>query len=484
MTATSQQRIGVAIRWTFLSTVMTGALQATTLVVLARLISPSDYGAYAVAVAINGLATGFIVNSIERALVVADSVEFRGLSGSIGLFSLLVSALAFTISLLPIHHGWISTRIDLLATLLFSAAISSTAVPPRVYLRRNLAFGQVALSEFTGVALGTTLTAIILAHLHFGAYALVAGSVVQNIVTLCVLAISAPPATSFRLTRKSISTIRDNLIASPLAMLEIFHGQLPTFMLSFLGASALGIYNRSQAIVQLPVQLLTTSVSRVMISGMSHKISDRDQFVAAARLTTIATSAIIGPINFGIAGSQNAFTMVMLGPQWSGAAQLIPLLALASWASMTAAVFGSISESARRFSSKAQLQAFGSLALLALLFLGVRMGLYYATIAIVAGALLMAFVNLRLAAAVLNVNATELLRWLAPGVAAGVACGLYTWLAGHWGASAIVIFAMQVFGCGIITASYYIVFHKALVLSALMAIIPSRFSKPLKHPRR
>jgi teichuronic acid exporter len=484
MNANSGARVGSAVRLTVLSTLLSGVLQAGVVVALARLIGPADYGAYVLCIAVLSVSTNFVTGSIERSLVVAETVNYRGLMFAAGLIVLSTAALTMGATELLRHLGWFTVRADLLAGLLIGGLFASLSVAPRVFLRRNLDYRWIVGSELAGIVIGVAATALILASMGFGATALVAGAMVQNLVMFLVLLVGGAEGVSVALSGRTLkTTVRNTLSVSRLSALEVAHGQIPNFFISTLGPAALGLFNRSQTIVQLPVQLLTASMSRVMISGIAAVADNRERLIRASRLTVMTTGAIVAPVNFGIAGSHVQFTEVMLGKNWAGAAPLVPILAFTSWALMTAVILGVISEAARHFGRKATAQAITSLVLLVLLATGVKFGLLSAAAAIGAGALFLTVANVILTARVLDIKSRTIVQWLAPSLTAGLGCGSFTWIVAlclH-NQPALPVLLLQVSGCGILTAIYYIFMQREALLAILGATLPSSLNNKFKQ---
>jgi len=476
MSEVKTSRIGAAVRLTVLATVFSGLLQAAVVVILARFIGPREYGAYALCIAVLSVSTNFITASTERSLIVKEEVDYRGLLFATTGLLLLTSALTMAICwALTVLH-WMVVRLDLLAVLLLGGVLAGAGIGPRVFLRRKLDFRWIVIGEICGLALGTGVTSIVLAVLGFGPFSLVVGALVQNAIAFGVLLLGGAGGASFAISGSAFTaTTRGAMTVSRLSALEVANSQIPNFFLNHLGAAALGLYNRSQTIVQLPVQLLTSSMTRVMISGISAVAAERARLVRASRLLIMTTSALIGPVNFGIAGSHAQFTEILLGKTWAAAAPLIPIMALTSWAIMTATVIGVVSEAGRHFKQKAVAQGIASALLVILLAVGVRVNLMWASSGIALGGLVLFALNVGLTARTLEVSPWRLLNWLSPGIVAGLGCGAYT-LSIAWvlrAQPAAIVFPIQIVGCGVLTAGYFLVWRRDVLFAVAEATLPA-----------
>jgi lipopolysaccharide exporter len=479
---TKSGTIGSAVRLTVAGTLLTGVFQAGVIVVMARFVGPADYGAYALCIAVMTLTTNFVAACMERGLIVAEAMDLRGVLLSTGLVQVTTAVFALAVCFGLSRLGWFRVRLDLLAILLAGGVFAAFGIAPRVLLRRRLDFRWVVGSELTGVVLGVGATAVALAYAGFGVYALVGGALAQNAITLAILLYAGRHAVTPTFSRAVLGrVIGGGLGIARFSGLEVAHSQIPNFFLSSLGVSAVGLFNRSQTIVQLPVQLLTSSMTRVMISGITAAQADRERHLRASRLLVLTTGMLIGPVNFGIAGSHVAFTEVVLGKTWAAAAAMIPSMALTSFGIMTGTVIGVISEAARHFTQKAVAQGATSLFLFTALYFGVQGGLLTASMAIAAGGLFLIAVNVFVTSRVLDLSAWRILSWVAPGVVAGLACWVYSLGIARLmhGQPAILVLLVEAAGCGVLTGAYCLIWNQEVVLAIANASLPAALNQKI-----
>lgn len=473
-------RIRSSVKITFAATIVSGLVQALTMVVLARLLGPSDYGYYAVALSISGVTVGFVASALERAMIVEPNAEtLRGRS-------ILVTALLATLAVVTtiacgmIAHltGW-AIKLDILVIICATQALASIAIVPRAFLRRGFSFSRIAGGELAGLILGSGLAAIVFATLHYGPYALAIGFVVTNMVSTAFV-LWKPPSGMLRLNVRDMGHLLHTATGMvKVAGLEAVHGSLSPIVLSAsLGPAPLGLFNRIYNIVMLPVQLLTTSMSRVMVSGMVAVADDLARLKRASRMLLRIATALMTPLAFGIAGSSEAFTGTMLGPKWLVAAPLIPIMAVAVWCNMIGSLFGVLAESVRLFNDKLRIQAMSTGALIVCLLTGSNWGLTGVAAGASLASLFFFGMYARLAVRILEMKWSELLGWFVPGWSAGVvafgASGLVQ--LGFGGHPYPLVLAAQIVACGIGTLICYIVVDRRLLSELSSAIFPGKIS--------
>ncbi len=475
-----------SLRLSLLTTVSSGVLQFGVMVALARLLTPADYGAYVLCVALVALSAGFPNSVIERFLVVRPSEDRKvDESPSIAVLSLGAGAVAFAVGeALNIYHpGMVDLGVLLLVVA--SACISSWAVVPRAALRRQICFGPIVAAELTGLLVGPAITAMALAAAGWGAYALAAGACVQSAIVALAMRWRVPHAPFVPFTPRHVTRlVRSAIAAGGNSAAEVASGQIaPLIIGSCLGRAALGLFNRAYSLVQMPVQLMVASISRVMISALHSVSDDVEELRSAAQILVRTTAVVAMPFAAGIAGAGHNLVLVVLGEGWSVAASIMPALALGACARMMGSTFGIIAEARGAFSAKAKTQVLSSAVLALLASLGVQAELGGAVWGIATGCCVLLLLYARLAARLLDLPLSALLSWLAPGVVTALPCFAVSLALDRFlsGAPAAVL-TMQVVGCGLAASGTMIALYPTLALRIIEVSIPALLRLPRLGP--
>lgn len=195
-------------------------------------------------------------------------------------------------------------------------AIGSGGVPSAL-LERQMAYRKLATVEFTSGLLKNT-SAIAMAALGFGVWSLVLSPMISTTFATVVLfaivrwlPIGKPTWRAFRDLWKVgggttgaqavgyWSGVGDNLLVG-----------------KFLGASALGLYNRAYNLMMAPLALGTQVVGRVMISAMS-AIQDDHPRMRRGYLQAVGVIAlIVFPVAVGLSLCAGDFVPAVLGDRW------------------------------------------------------------------------------------------------------------------------------------------------------------------------
>jgi O-antigen/teichoic acid export membrane protein len=189
------------LRWTSIGRVIAELLLLGSMVVLARLIPPAEFGPYAVAVVAQELALGIQSQGVGNALVQRATADREHIQAGHALALLTGFALAWLMLLaatfvaLPIFGAPTASLVRLTAPLCIVTAIS---IVPMATLRRRLEFRRLTILDMISTAFRVG-GSVGLAAAGFGAKSLVFGTLAGAVVGgVGAWVMSPPPAPRLR----------------------------------------------------------------------------------------------------------------------------------------------------------------------------------------------------------------------------------------------------------------------------------------------
>lgn len=463
-----------AVRITVLAGVAGIIIQGLILVVLARLLTPEDYGLFALAAAMSRLSGALVLGSLERLLTVGP--EDRRAAHPAGLHTLLIAA-ASAVGLAAYwaaswlggfqHHAWLALVV------LAASCPGAFVVGAKATLRRQLRFRPIVLGDLCGQILGTGFVAILCAVAGWGAYALAAGVFVQSLASAVCIGLSARRPLDLRIELADMPKLLKQLwLTTLMSASEIANGQIPSLLVPLLlGVTQLGLFNRIYALIQLPVEISVNALTRVLISGLVLVKEERGRLLRAFRKIVTLTTALSAPVAAGMIACRHDLVGVVLGPQWLEGAQLVPFLAVSTWATMTGVIFSILNEAAHLFREKTRIQVVSALVLVAAMAGGaVFFGLLGAAAGMAAASLVWLVLSMRCAGRRLETDMREMAGWMRPGAGAALLSGAVGWGVSQLAGGEISMslrLALEVAACGLATVAYYGLFHRSLLLEIL-----------------
>jgi O-antigen/teichoic acid export membrane protein len=331
--STTFSRAGNALFWQIVQFSGTKVIFLVRLLVLARLLSPDDFGLLAIAsIAIDVLMVttdfGMVPALIQRPE--ADE-KYYHVAWTVGLLRALSIALV-TILVAPIFARLFNEpRASLIIqALAIRPLIDSLASIKVAELTRNLRFRSLALIELPK-ALANTVVAVALAP-WLGVWALVAGTLAGPIAYLIVSYLVAPyrPRLSFdfvagqSLIRYGRWVFLTGLVAMiGQSMLRLVIGRQ-------LGAAELGLYYLAASLAFMPADIASQVVGKVAFPFYSRLQTDVRQASLAFRSVLTSLYTLLLPALALLIALAPSLVESVLGPRWEGTAPIIRVLALTS----------------------------------------------------------------------------------------------------------------------------------------------------------
>lgn len=455
-----------SVRTTFAAMIVSGIMQAITLVVLARLLTPADYGLVAGALIVLTIVQRLIFGNIESAIVLQSEMS-QGKWQSMfwvqfPIALTLAIAAACAALLLPIGTDFRFIALTMIPVLM----ISGLAFVARAKLRSDMAFGRLASIDLVAQNIGLGLVSIVAAIFGFGAMSLVLGYIAQAGLQIIGLYYYAGLDTGRGVNRSSMRPVfktAAKLLST--SVLEVLHGQIsPAFVGTFLGAQALGQYNRALSLIRLPVELVSTSMSRVLYSTFKIVRDEPAKLLLGCRTLIQTATAVTLPLCLGMAGASHELVKVILGDQWMSTSEIIPWIALGSALSTTGHLLAVMNEAVGQLGAKFAIQAITTITTALAFIVAVQHGLIGCAIAYAFAGTVFLSGQLLLSARVLKRSPIILIGWAMPSICCSVLILVSVLLVRYFfdQLSPIWLLTLEVATCGIELALFYPIFFPQL----------------------
>ncbi|MBQ9207649.1 MAG: lipopolysaccharide biosynthesis protein [Treponema sp.] len=316
--------------WKFLERGGVQGVQFVLSIILARLVSPSDYGIIALLLVFIQIANVFIQNGFNTALIQkkeSDDIDFS----SVFYFSLLFAAFFYIVLFFvaPVisrfyNQSILTPLLRVLSVTLFFGAINSVQV---AYVSKMMQFKRFFFSSM-GAVIVSGFVGIILAYNGLGVWALVLQQLTSIFITCAILwiTVSWRPKLIFSFVRlKSLFGFGWKLLCSGL-LDTVFRNIYNLIIGRIYSSEQLGVFNRGQQFPQVIATNLDGSIQSVMLPTLS---SHNDNLEEVKRITrrSISTSAyVLMPCMFGLAAIAEPLVKLLLTEKWL---PCVPFLQLA-----------------------------------------------------------------------------------------------------------------------------------------------------------
>jgi len=301
--------------------------------VLARLLSPNEYGIIAMVTVFITIANVFVESSFGNALIQkkdADNLDFSSvLFLNIGLSLVLYGFIFVSAPIVADFYGYVilTPIMRVMGLRIIVAAINSVQ---HAYVSRNMIFKRFFYSTISGTIV-SAIVGISMAYMGFGVWALVAQYMVNTTVDTIVLwfTVKWRPEIQFSIIRvKSLFSFGWKLLVAQL--LGTLANQSRQLIIGKMYTSSdLAYYNMGLRFPRPIMTNINTSISAVMFPVVSKAQDDLERLKTLTRKSIIVSSYFIFPMMMGMAVVAEPMVRVLLTEKWIMA---VPYLRIACFA--------------------------------------------------------------------------------------------------------------------------------------------------------
>jgi PST family polysaccharide transporter len=305
--------------------------QLLGMVILARLLSPSDYGVVAMAWLVIAFAGIFhslgtkaaVIQRRELPSTLLDSLFW--LNVGFGLAIAILIALLAPVIAVAMREPKLTAALWLLAV---AFPIGSLGLVQQGLLERASRFRSVALIE-CGAAFAGLAAGVLAALAGWGVYSLVSQAIVASIAVTAGLWAASRWRPAWRCSLaliREIAGFTGNLVG--FHIVNYFARNMDTVLIGrFLGATELGYYNLAYRLMMWPLQNIAWVAGRALFPALSrlqdHKQRLRQAYIRAAAAVFLLTA----PLSLGLFVLREPFVLALLGERWLKVADLLFWLA-------------------------------------------------------------------------------------------------------------------------------------------------------------
>lgn len=318
-------------RHTLLAQLFTQVSRLAVSVILARLLTPSDFGVVAAGMVVMVVAWQ-LTDLGTSAVVIQREVLDHTLVSSLFYFNLLLGAglSAATVAVAgplaaALGQPQAAPAIRVLAAVSFLGAVGNMH---HALIRRAMQFGRLAAINIAN-AVVNGVVGISLAVAGAGIWALVAGTVSGVAVSTAAAWWYEPwrPSATFS-PRRLREVARFSIDFFWSSALAVVFAQLDKVIISrMLGGAPLGTYTVAQRTVTSPVSTISGAVSTVSFSVFARGQDNPEKLRSGATRAAGVVALVVLPSMVGLAVLAEQAVVVVYGPRWVAAIPVIQVLA-------------------------------------------------------------------------------------------------------------------------------------------------------------
>lgn len=326
------ERLKAGARWSGAEILINVPIRLGTLAVLARLLTPNEFGVFAAAVTVIEFARPLSTLSMDQAVVQSKSLKRESLAFA-SFFALGLSS--FIAAFIGLNANFVLFLYDdpgvprLLAGLALSFPLAAASGLLLADLRRRLVFRELSIISLASSVIAS-LVSVGAALADWGVWSLVTGYYTELALrALFALLLVRPQVRRPRIGKDARALLRFGF-GSTLALTLNFwalHGDYVVIG-SALGPKPLGYYSRAYQLISTVPGMLKRLHQMVLFPAFSRAQTDRAYLDRALRVGTEATAALTLPLcAWGLVLGPEIIA-VLLGPGWEDAVLPFRILSL------------------------------------------------------------------------------------------------------------------------------------------------------------
>ena len=421
------------LRWSYLSTIVKALLSLLALVFLARLLTPTDFGLFAIAWIFVALATRFGQVGVGPAIVQRQELSNRHIQVGFTLsvvFGIAMMAIIWLFAPLIGEFFNEPTVARILQALSVIFVINAAGIIPAHLLRRQLRFKELMTADLLAYSVGYGLTAVVLAFQGFSVWSLVWGNILHRALHTILVILYSPKSLRLGWSRREAVDLLSRGAGFSLARFFEFMARRGSHFVigRWLDATSLGYYTRADQLITLPRNHVSNSLSKVLFPAMAQRQQETGR-LATIYLQGMEVLALVAlPVSALLLVSAPELVLIILGEQWDAVVAILQILAFAVLFQMcdilNVAALGALGAVYRQ----AWRQGWHALLVVGGAWFASRWGLGAVAIAIVSAQVVAHLLLTQLTISILRTPWRQLLRRYLPALWVGAWAALALWL--------------------------------------------------------
>ena len=302
-------------------------------IILARLLSPEEYGVVGVILIFVTIANVLVQNGFSTALIQKRKVDDTDFS-SVFFFNMAVSAVIYLVLFLAApgiayfyRNQEMTALVRVLAVVLFPGGVISIQ---NAYVSRNMEFKGLFISSFVASMISGAIS-IFLACRGLGVWALVWQQIAYYFFYMLILfmSISWKPRLLFSILRiKTMFAFGWKLLCA--SLLDTVYNNIYGLVIGRIyNESMLGNYNRGEQFPKLIVSNLGAAIQSVMLPVLSASQDEPERVKSMLRRAITVSSYLVLPMMAGLIAVARPMVLLLLGEKWLPCVPFLQIMCIA-----------------------------------------------------------------------------------------------------------------------------------------------------------
>lgn len=326
------KKITTGFFWSGIEKFSVQGVQFVIGIILARLLLPSDYGVIGILLVFIAISSTFVDGGFANAIIRKKDRTEKDYC-TVFYFNIFIATVFYLIIFFSskfiadfYHNAELESLMKVLA---FSLLINSISIIPVTIVTVNLNFKTQTKASLVAV-FASGFIGIYLAYTGFGAWALVAQTILRSLLYTILLffVVDWKPKLIFSIqSLRILFSYGSNILLSSLTD-TIFKSIYTLVIGKCYSTQQLGLYTRAEVFAQFPSYNIMSIIWRVMYPVLSNNRDNKEAFHNMYKTYYTIALIIIFPLMFGLMALSESLIGVLLSKEWMSTANLLRIMCL------------------------------------------------------------------------------------------------------------------------------------------------------------
>lgn len=315
-----RKKVFTGFIWRFMERIGAQGVSFIVSLILARLLTPKDYGQVALITVFITILNTFATSGIGTALIQkknADDIDYS----TVFYFNIVFSALLYVVLFLcaPIIGNFYSdlSLVPIIRVLGITIVVSAINNVQQSYVSKTMQFRRFFYSTLIGTAF-SGIIGVVFAYKGFGTWAIVIQQLVNQIANTIILWVTVKwrPIKTFSLFRlKVLYRFGWKLLFS--SLIDTVYNNIYSLVIGkFYDSNTLGLYNKGIQFPNLIINNINGPIQSVLLPAMSYEQNNTKRIKEMVRRSIKTSTYLIFPLMIGMAAIARPLVILLLTEKW------------------------------------------------------------------------------------------------------------------------------------------------------------------------
>ena len=318
--------------WVAFERISTMSVQFILGIVIARLITPAEYGILGILMVFISISDVFIDSGFGNAIIYFNNLDKKDLSTAftfnvavgVCIYFLLFLSAPFIESFFALKNLALYLRVCALTLILNSIIVVPTAI-----IKVNLNFKSIALANITATPV-SGIIGIVIAYMGGGVWALIAQLLSRSLIQVVILTVLCHWLPSIYISKQSFNKLYRygiNLFGAG-CFTRIIDESTQFFIGKALSPFNLGIYTRGNQFASLPGTALGSVINSVIFPSLSSLKNEANKFNNVYHKAIVTQAVVTIPLFLFLAMCSEPLVRILITEKWMAVVPIMQLLCI------------------------------------------------------------------------------------------------------------------------------------------------------------